>query len=63
MGYEYINTGTGQGLCIIVMIDGADDGWLNLKRDGNNRQVPGDNFNKGMTDVSDYIHSKGLKFG
>ncbi|CAG9839593.1 unnamed protein product, partial [Diabrotica balteata] len=48
-GYEYI------------MID---DCWASKKRDSKGRLVPDpDRFPSGIKNLSDYIHSKGLKFG
>ena len=41
-----------------------DDGWSLRERDGNKRLVPDpEKFPSGMKALSDYIHSKGLKFG
>ena len=41
-----------------------DDCWAEMNRDKNNRMVPSKTkFPNGMKAVSDYVHSKGLKFG
>lgn len=41
-----------------------DDCWAERKRDENHRLVPSkEKFPHGMKAVSDYVHSKGLKFG
>lgn len=49
VGYEYIN---------------IDDCWLEKKRSPNGQLVPDkQRFPYGMKSLSDYIHSKGLKFG
>ncbi|KAG5324657.1 NAGAB acetylgalactosaminidase, partial [Acromyrmex heyeri] len=49
VGYEYIN---------------VDDCWLEKERDLNGQLVPDrERFPYGMKSLSDYVHSKGLKFG
>jgi hypothetical protein len=41
-----------------------DDAWMAAKRDEHGAlQADPDKFPKGMRDIGDYIHSKGLKFG
>lgn len=41
-----------------------DDGWMAKERDANGNLVPDPiKFPKGLKHLSDYIHSKGLKFG
>ena len=41
-----------------------DDGWSEKRRDSNGRLVPDKKrFPNGMKSLSDYVHSKGLKFG
>jgi hypothetical protein len=41
-----------------------DDAWMAAKRDKNDAlQADPDKFPKGMKEIGDYIHSKGLKFG
>jgi len=41
-----------------------DDGWMADKRDGEGKLVAAPNkFPSGMKALSDYVHSKGLKFG
>src|SRR3984885_13227439 len=41
-----------------------DDGWMAMERDNNGNLVPDpQKFPHGMKVVSDYVHSKGLKFG
>jgi alpha-galactosidase len=48
-GYEYIL---------------LDDGWMDMQRDKDGNLVPHPvKFPKGIKAVSDYVHSKGLKFG
>lgn len=46
-GYKYVN---------------LDDCWQ-ASRDGKGEIVPDKNFPSGMLSLSNYIHSKGLKFG
>ena len=49
LGYEYVM---------------MDDFWSEKERDKNNRLVPNKNlFPKGMKELADYVHSKGLKLG
>ncbi|KAM7353165.1 alpha-N-acetylgalactosaminidase isoform 2-T6 [Cochliomyia hominivorax] len=49
VGYEYVN---------------IDDCWLEKQRSNNGKLVPDKKrFPSGMRSLSDYIHSKGLKFG
>lgn len=41
-----------------------DDGWQANERDANGRQQPNTTlFPNGITEFSDYVHSKGLKLG
>lgn len=41
-----------------------DDGWKSSSRDAEGRLQPNTTkFPDGMSDLSDYIHNKGLKFG
>ena len=41
-----------------------DDAWMAAERDANGAlQADSDKFPKGMKEIGDYLHSKGLKFG
>jgi hypothetical protein len=41
-----------------------DDAWMAAKRDKNGAlQADPEKFPKGMKEIGDYIHSKGLKYG
>ena len=49
LGYEYVN---------------IDDCWSEMQRDSNHRLVADKKrFPKGIKDLADYVHSKGLKLG
>lgn len=49
LGYTYVN---------------IDDCWQSTERDASGHViVDSNNFPKGMKDIGDYLHSRGLKFG
>lgn len=61
MADKFVNLGLKDAGYTYIVID---DGWMTKQRDENqNLVVDPQKFPNGLKEVSDYVHSKGLKFG